>query len=216
MATFAIGTVVANRAGTTATGNGWHQGARKPVEAESTALIIEMGARLDVPALGRFLQVAPVEGGVDKDYVWPTDPIGSSDVSGKAAWDCEGFWRTTATVAVLVAAAGATVACGVTIVCAVTVGAAAGAPTYAASNGFSERFTWKGLAGSAVLGAATGGGAGTILKAVARSTAAARPLEIGQRSYRLHFDQKPHGNRWWNNRSHWQMNTWRAGVKGVA
>ncbi|MFT4136627.1 hypothetical protein, partial [Microbacterium sp.] len=54
-------------------------------ETAGTATIIEMGARLYVPNLGRFLQVDPIEAGVDNDYTWPTDPIGSADLTGKCA-----------------------------------------------------------------------------------------------------------------------------------
>lgn len=32
-------------------------------------------------------QTHPVEGGVDNDYVWPTDPIGKNDLTGRAWWD---------------------------------------------------------------------------------------------------------------------------------
>jgi RHS repeat-associated protein len=50
--------------------------------------VIEMGARQYSPVLGRFLEIDPVEGGVDSDYVYPPDPINNSDLDGQVCWSC--------------------------------------------------------------------------------------------------------------------------------
>ena len=75
---------------------GWHGSQQRPLENQPGVLpVIEMGARQYSPTLGRFLEIDPIEGGVDNDYTYPTDPVNNSDLDGlfvKCSW-CRKQWN---------------------------------------------------------------------------------------------------------------------------
>jgi RHS repeat-associated protein len=55
----------------------------RKIESKFSLPIIQMGARIYLPTLGRFAQVDPIEGGAENNYVYANDPINSHDYSGQ-------------------------------------------------------------------------------------------------------------------------------------
>jgi RHS repeat-associated protein len=79
-----VGTTLDNMAGNM--DYGWLGQHQRPGEHETGITpVIEMGARIYDPSVGRFLQVDPIEGGTSNDYTYVDDPINQLDLSGEKA-----------------------------------------------------------------------------------------------------------------------------------
>src|SRR5690606_2578912 len=64
--------------------HGWVGEHQKKTETALSLPVIQMGARVYMPALGRLLQVDPVLGGTENDYTYPQDPNNFYDLNGES------------------------------------------------------------------------------------------------------------------------------------
>ena len=145
--------------------NAWVGSHQKLYEHATTIAAIEMGARLYIPALGRFLSVDPVEGGGANAYSYPTDPINIFDLDGQN-WFGDN-WRTLVTIAVV-----ASCLLLSPIACMVAGIAAAAATNTSVSSGRLS-FNPRGFATDAAF-AVAGGAAGRLISGSWRSAAIVR------------------------------------------
>jgi|GEM_PF-1359647 len=58
----------------------------KFTESSFTLQPIQMGARVYIPGLGRFISVDPTQGGTDNNYVYASDPVNDFDLDGNLSW----------------------------------------------------------------------------------------------------------------------------------
>jgi RHS repeat-associated protein len=72
---------------------GWVGQHEKDTETAFALAPTEMGARVYLASIGRFLQVDPVEGGTPNNYVYALDPVNEFDLDGTAlTWGGLGRW----------------------------------------------------------------------------------------------------------------------------
>jgi RHS repeat-associated protein len=77
--------------------NGWLGKNQRPLEQQAgLRSVIEMGARIYDPAIGRFLSTDPIEGGTSNDYAYVRNPVDAFDLTGTMCFAFCESWKAVA------------------------------------------------------------------------------------------------------------------------